>query len=119
MPSIKTYRNLAMWQKAHLLVLEIYKLTKSFPTDETFGITSQLRRAIVSVAANIVEGFKKRTKQSKINHYNIAEGSLAEVDYFILLSLEQLKFSLLENKIEEVGKMLESYIYKIEKSKQI
>ncbi len=122
MASIKAYRNLVMWQKAHQLVLEVYTITKTFPKDETFGITSQLRRAIVSVAANIVEGFKKRTKQSKINHYNIAEGSLAESDYFILLSkdlqyLEELKYNLLEQKIEEVGKMLDSYIFNIEKSK--
>ncbi len=122
MSNIKHYRNLVMWQKAHHLVLEIYKITKTFPKDETFGITNQLRRAIVSVAANIVEGYKKRTKQSKINHYNIAEGSLAEVDYFILLSkdlqfLEELKYTILESKIEEVGKMLDSYIYKLEKSK--
>jgi four helix bundle protein len=122
MASIKGYRNLVMWQKAHQLVLEVYKITKTFPKEETFGITSQLRRAIVSVAANIVEGYKKRTKQSKINHYNIAEGSLAEADYFILLSkdlefLEALKFNLFEEKIDEVGKMVELYIYNIEKSK--
>jgi four helix bundle protein len=122
MASIKAYRNLVMWQKAHILVLEVYKITKTFPKEETFGITNQLRRAIVSVAANIVEGYKKRTKQSKINHYNIAEGSLAEADYFILLSkdldfLEELKFNLLEEKIDEVGKMIDSYIYNIEKSK--
>jgi four helix bundle protein len=122
MASIKAYRNLVMWQKSHELVLEIYKITKTFPKEETFGISSQLRRAIVSVSANIVEGFKKRTKQSKINHYNIAEGSLAEANYFILLSkdlafLDELNFNLFEEKIEEVGKMIDSYIYNIEKSK--
>lgn len=122
MASIKAYRNLVMWQKSHELVLEIYKITKTFPKEETFGITSQLRRAIVSVSANIVEGFKKRTKQSKINHYNIAEGSLAEANYFLLLSkdlafIDELNFKLFEEKIEEVGKIIDSYIYNIEKSK--
>jgi four helix bundle protein len=72
----KTFADLILWQKAHHWVLEIYKLTKSFPKEEQFGLISQLRRAAVSVPANIAEGFKKKSKTDKARFYNIAQGSL-------------------------------------------
>lgn len=61
----KTFKEPIVWQKAHQFVIAVYKMTKSFPIDELFGLTSQLRRAAVSVAANISEGYKKKVKQIK------------------------------------------------------
>lgn len=72
--TLKTQRfeELIVWQKAHSLVLEIYKLSKDFPKEETYGITSQLRRSSVSVAANISEGYRKKSKVDKLRFLNIA-----------------------------------------------
>ena len=75
-----------MWQKAHGLVLEIYKITKTFPGDERFGLISQMRRASVSIAANIAEGFKKRGTKDKMNFYNISQGSSEELRYYFILA---------------------------------
>ena len=75
-----------MWQKAHGLVLEIYKITKTFPGDERFGLISQMRRASVLIAANIAEGFKKRGTKDKMNFYNISQGSSEELRYYFILA---------------------------------
>lgn len=80
------FKDLKVWQRSHALVLEIYRLTKSFPKDERFGIVSQLRRAAASVPTNIAEGVKRRGKQDYARFLNIAEGSLVETEYLILLS---------------------------------
>jgi four helix bundle protein len=80
------FEDLEVWQKAHGLVLETYKLTKSFPGDERFGLISQMRRAAVSIAANIAEGFKKRSARDKINFYNISQGSAEELRYYFILA---------------------------------
>ena len=68
-----------MWKKAHSLVLVIYNITREFPSEERFGLVSQMRRAAVSIPANIAEGFKKQTLKDKSNFYNIAQGSLEEL----------------------------------------
>jgi four helix bundle protein len=105
-----------VWQKAHLLVLEVYNLTKQFPKEEQFGLTSQIRRAAVSVAANLVEGYKRKGKADKIRFYNISQSSLEEVKYFIILAkdlnylADTVSLLSLSNEIE---KMLESYINKM------
>ena len=80
------FQDLDVWKKAHKLVLRIYGITRSFPNDEKFGLISQMRRAAVSIAANIVEGFKKRTLKDKSNYYNIAQGSREEVRYYLILA---------------------------------
>ncbi len=82
----KRFEELEVWKKAHNLTLEIYRLTKSFPNDERFGLISQMRRAATSVPANIAEGYRKRTKKDKLNFYNIAQGSLDELKYYLILS---------------------------------
>lgn len=82
----KTFKDLIVWQKAHELVLEIYDYTKGFPKSELYGLTSQFRRAAVSVAANIAEGFKKRGKRDKARFMNISQGSLEECRYYIILA---------------------------------
>ena len=80
------FEDLIVWQKAHALVLRVYKLTKSYPKDELFGLTSQMRRAAVSVPANIAEGFSKKGKPDKARIFNIAQASLEELRYYFILS---------------------------------
>ena len=74
----RTFQDLIVWQKSHSLVLKIYKHSKSFPNNEIFGLTQQLRRSAVSVPANVAESFKKRGKNDKARFFNIAQGSLEE-----------------------------------------
>ncbi|QQL44268.1 four helix bundle protein [Sulfuriroseicoccus oceanibius] len=86
MESARSFEDLMAWQKAHALVLEIYKITQSFPSSETYGLTSQIRRAAVSIASNIAEGFNRFSPTEKIRFYNIAEASAEEVRYQLLLA---------------------------------
>jgi four helix bundle protein len=79
----KTFQDLSVWQKAHEFVLNIYKITKQFPSHKIYGLASQLRRAAVSVPANIAEGFRKRGKADKARMMNVAQGSLEEVRYYL------------------------------------
>jgi len=112
------FKDLKVWQKAHQVVLEIYKITKDYPGEEKFGLVVQMRRAAVSVPANIAEGFRKRGKKDKANFYNIAQGSLDELYYYMILSkdLEYLPlglpdcYSRLTGKIEEIARMLTGLI---------
>ena len=83
---IARFGDLAVWQKAHQMVLQVYRITGSFPAEERFGLSSQMRRAAVSVPANLAEGFKKRGVRDKLNFYNIAQGSLEELRYYLILS---------------------------------
>jgi len=83
---ITSFEDLGVWQKAHQMVLNVYRITGSFPAEERFGLTSQMRRAAVSVPANLAEGFKKRGIRDKLNFYNIAQGSLEELRYYLILS---------------------------------
>lgn len=107
----KTFADLIVWQKAHAFVLAAYKLTESFPKSELYGLTSQLRRAAVSIAANIAEGFKKRSPADKARFLNIAQGSLEEVQYYLILAhdLGSGNTSPLRIQLNEVSKILESY----------
>jgi four helix bundle protein len=108
----RSFKDLLVWQKAHEFVLEVYKLTKGFPKEEIYCLTQQLRRAAISVPANNVEGFGRKGIKEKLRFYSIAKGSLNEVGYFLLLSNE-LNYSdnhILIEKVEEIGKMLNSYI---------
>jgi four helix bundle protein len=102
-----------VWQRAHALALEVYRLPGGFPSDEKFGLVSQMRRAAVSVPANIAEGFKKRGSKDKANFYNIAQGSLEELRYYYILSrdLGYLKSPPAEpDAFEVIGRMLHSLI---------
>ncbi len=108
---MKTFQGLEVWKKAHRLVIEIYKVTNKFPSGEKFGLISQMRRASISVAANIVEGFKRRSNKDYRHFLNIAEGSLEELKYYLILSrdlsyIENEKFEKLTVNSEEVGKMI-------------
>lgn len=82
----RSFKDLECWQKAHEFVKVVYQVTKKFPEDERFGLTSQFRRAAVSIAANICEGYKKLSRADKLRFLNIAQGSLEECRYYIILS---------------------------------
>ena len=107
-----------MWQEAHKITLVVYKLTKSFPQEELFGLSSQFRRAIVSVSANIAEGYKKRGSADKLRFINISQGSLEECRYYIILSkdlgyISELEKSELEKMISKTSYLLNTYCSKI------
>lgn len=115
MNSAKSFRDLILWQKAHRFVLSVYKLPKDFPQEKRYCLTSQFRRASISIASNIAEGFAKRTKPDKIRLYNIAQGSLEECRYYILLS-NDLNYGFdpeMENLSTEVSRLINAYINKL------
>lgn len=121
MEKSKSFTELIVWQKAHEFVLKIYLLTSSFPKSEIFGLTSQFRRAVVSIAANIAEGYVKKGKLDKVRFFNIAQGSLAECKYYTLLSIDLEYISKessveLDEKIDEISKLLVSYMAKVSRS---
>lgn len=108
---ISSHRDLVVWQKAVQLTVACYAATKRFPGDERFGLTSQLRRAAVSVAANIAEGRGRGTTKGFLNFLWIATGSLTELDTHLVIAnhlgyLNEQQFQELEDRVEEVGKML-------------
>lgn len=112
---LKSYRELKVWQKAHELVLKVYKETKNFPKDERFALVSQLRRAVVSIPANIAEGYGRKHTKEYIQMLYIAQGSLEETKYYLFLSkdLNYLKeniYILLFELTEEIGRMLRGLI---------
>lgn len=115
----KSFKELIVWQKAHQFVLNVYKITKLFPKEEQYGLSNQFRRAAVSVAANIAEGFRKNGKLDKLRFYNIAQGSLEECRYYLVLTedLGYANTSDLLLLIEEVSKILNSYMVKIRTTK--
>jgi four helix bundle protein len=78
----KTFEDLIVWQKAHRFVLAVYRFSDAFPKSETYGLTSQLRRATISIAANIAEGFKKKGRVDKARFMNISQGSIEECRYY-------------------------------------
>ncbi|MBN3036404.1 MAG: four helix bundle protein, partial [Bacteroidales bacterium] len=108
----KSFMELDVWKKSHQLVLGIYKATKAFPAEEIYGLTSQIRRAVISVPSNIAEGYKRLTKSEKIRYFNIAQSSLEEVKYYLFLARELDYYNTSDdyNCAEEIGKMLDAYI---------
>ncbi len=110
-PPAKSFKDLVVWQKAHRFVLGVYQTTEQFPRREMFGLTSQLRRAAVSIAANIAEGFRKRTDADKARFFNIAEGSIEECRYYLILAhdLRYAETESLHEQLEEVSRLLERY----------
>ena len=117
----KNFQDLIVWQKAHQLVLSTYRFTEAFPKTEIYGLTSQFRRAAISVPANIADseavatlgasGFKKKTKPDKARFMNIAQGSLEECRYYLILA-KDLRYGdsvELMSQLEEVSKLLDAY----------
>jgi four helix bundle protein len=107
----KTFTELIVWQKAHAFVLSAYKLTEAFPKSEIYGLSSQLRRAAVSIPANIAEGYKKRGPADKARFMNMAQGSLEEVQYYLILAhdLTYADTITLRVQLDEVSRLLEAY----------
>lgn len=107
----RTFQDLLVWQKAHGFVLGVYAFTAMFPKQETYGLSLQMRRAAVSIPANIAEGFRRRGKADKARFLNIAEGSVEECRYFLILARDlgygdtQTLFATLE----EVSRLLGAY----------
>lgn len=115
MGNIISFKDLIIWQKSHSFVLEIYSITAGFPNEEVFALTSQMRRAAVSVSANIAEGFTKRTLANKLNYLSHSEGSLEEVKYYLILAkdLQYItveKYESLESITEEISKLISGYM---------
>ena len=109
-----TFEKVVAWQKAHVFVLLVYRITKSFPSEELYGLTSQFRRAAVSIEANIAEGYKKISKADKLRFMNISQGSMEECRDYILLArdlyyISDTDFSDLRDALEDASKML--YLY--------
>lgn len=104
-----------MWQNAQGFVLEVYRLTGSFPQEERFGLVSQFRRAAVSIPANIAEGFRKYGVPDKARFFNIAEGSLEERRYYCILAqdLGYGETDRLKDSLEAIAGQLASYIRKL------
>lgn len=107
----KTFRDLLVWQKAHQFVLSIYGFTGGFPQVERYGLSSQLRRAAVSIPANIAEGFRKRGRADKARFMNMAEGSIEETRYYLILAsdLRYGETADLMRSLEEVSRLLHAY----------
>ena len=107
----RTFEDLIVWQKAHAWVLEIYRLTAKFPSHELYALTNQLRRAAVSIPANIAEGYKKAGLADKRRFFNIAQGSLEECRYYLILSRD-LRYgdtTALTQQLAEVSRLLNAY----------
>lgn len=122
MEKTRSFKDLLVWQKAHQLVLKVYSVTKKFPKEEIYGLTNQIRRSSYSVPSNLAEGHKKKTIPNKLHFINIAEGSLEETKYHLILSrdleyLTESKYSELMNDAEEVGRLLNGYEKYIESTK--
>lgn len=107
----KSYEDLEVWQKAHRLVLEVYRVSRAFPREEVYALTSQVRRAAASVAANIVEGFRRPTKADKARFYQVALASLDEAHYHLRLAhdLGYADTGALRAGFDEAGRMLNAY----------
>ena len=108
------FQRVIAWQKAHDFVVLVYKVTRHFPDDEKFGLTSQFRRAAVSIEANIAEGYKKISKADKLRFYNISQGSLEECRNYIILSydlnyIDDNIFNQLCNMLEEASRLINAY----------
>jgi four helix bundle protein len=111
--AIRSFRDLIVWQKSIDLVYEIYRLTREFPKHELYGLSSQVQRAAVSVAANIAEGNNRNSTREYIHHLSFSLGSLAEVETYLVVSTrlgyaQQKVIAAMELKCDEIGKMLRS-----------
>src|SRR5215475_8926574 len=107
----QSFRDLLVWQKAHEFVLAVYRFTESFPDREKYGLAHQMRRAAVSIPANIAEGFGKRSQADKARFLNIAEGSLEESRYYLILA-QELGYGSTEalmGSLEEASRLLGAY----------
>ena len=110
----QSFKEIYAWQKAHAFVVSVYQATKDFPQYERYGLCSQFQRAAVSIPANIAEGYRKDGMADKLRFLNIAQGSLEECRYYILLSydlnyIDKDIYNIMNASIEETSKLLNAY----------
>jgi four helix bundle protein len=118
---MQRFTELKVWQRAHALVLEIYRISAGFPQDERFGVISQLRRAAASIPTNIAEGSRRQGQQEYSRVLNIAQGSAAETEYLLILSrdlgyISPAAFERIVADLDEVARMLHGLRSKVEGS---
>ena len=116
---MRNYRDLQVWDKAHKLTLDLYRVSREFPREETYGITSQLRRAAVSVGANLAEGCGRRTSNELARFVKIAMGSASELDYHLLLCrdlgfMNEGDYIRTSSDLTEMQKMLTAFLNRVE-----
>ena len=117
---MEDFKNLIVWRKAHELTLAIYKRTRMFPSDEMYGLTSQIRRASASIGANIAEGCGRRSDPEMKRFIQIARGSASELEYHLLLAkdlqyLSSVEFKDLEAKVLEIQRMLAALAQRLQR----
>jgi four helix bundle protein len=115
---MQEYRDLKVWQRAHQVALRIYKVSASFPDQERFGVTSQVRRAVVSIPANIAEGSRRGSDADFARFLQIAIGSSSEVDYLLLLARDLgyiggQEYEAAATEVQEVGRMLNGLLSRL------
>jgi four helix bundle protein len=113
--AVQTYRDLLVWQKAMDLVVEVYQLTKSFPADERFGLTTQIQRAVVSIPANIAEGYGRLHRRDYVRHLSFARGSLVEAETHLQIAVRLNYVARDEgtkvwHQFQEIGRLLSGLI---------
>jgi four helix bundle protein len=120
---MKNFRDLKVWEKAHTITLDAYKLTASFPREELYGLTSQIRRCSASIAANIAEGCGRRGNGEFHRFLQVASGSASELDYQLLLAhdlslIEDGVYQSVSSKLAELRKMLTALILRVDSERQ-
>lgn len=115
---MSSYKELSVWQKSIQLVIDIYKLTKTFPKDEIYGLVSQMQRAAVSIPSNIAEGNERNSKKEFIHFLHIARGSLAELETQLVIAeklnyINQNQSTQILNNCHEIGKMINGLLIKL------
>jgi four helix bundle protein len=118
---VQRFTELKVWQRSHALVLQVYRVTKAFPPEERYGLTSQLRRATLSVPTNIAEGSKRQTNAEYARFLNIAEASMAEAEYLLMVSRDlgyvpAIVITPLLAEADEIAKMLNGLRAKVVKT---
>ena len=116
---LKNYKELKVWQKSYELCLEIYRITAKFPTEERYGLTSQIRRSVVSIPSNIAEGYGRKTTLDDVRMLYISYGSVCEFETQILLAgdldlIEKGELDTLQKDIAEIERMLKALIKSLE-----
>jgi four helix bundle protein len=114
----KSFEDLLVWQKAHAFVLKVYGLSKAFPPNEVYGLASQVQRAAVSIPANIAEGFRRRSKAEKVRFLSIAQGSLEECRYYLILirDLGYADVTEITPLLQDVSRLLDAYVNGVQES---
>lgn len=116
---MKDFKELKVWSKAHTTTLELYRLTRHFPKEELYGLTSEIRRAASSIGANIAEGCGRKSDGEMARFLHIARGSAVELEYHPLLArdmqlLPAASFTVLEREVDEIQRMLTSLIQRVQ-----